>query len=82
MWADKLEADNIVVRRADLVSDDFTSYLEAHKMIDQAYVDQPAWIAKTVRAVARMGKFSSDRAVQQYCDEVWNVEPCPVKPRK
>lgn len=65
-----------------LVSDDFTSYLQAHKMIDQAYVDRPGWISKTITTVARMGKFSSDRAVQEYCDEIWEVIPSKVKPAK
>jgi starch phosphorylase len=73
----------------DLVSDDFLSYLEAHKMVDEAYIDQDSWIEKSstftlfifsssyitltflfplVLTSARMGFFSSDRAVAQYAE--------------
>ncbi|SGY79236.1 BQ5605_C008g05082 [Microbotryum silenes-dioicae] len=62
-----------------LVSDDFTSYLEAQRMVDESYVDRPAWVKKTILATSRMGKFSSDRAVLQYADEIWNVEPVKVE---
>ncbi|KAL8290047.1 hypothetical protein RQP46_002986 [Phenoliferia psychrophenolica] len=61
-----------------LVSDDFQSYLAAHKMIDEAYVDRPAWIKKTIHTVSKMGKFSSDRAVNEYCEQIWNVEGVKV----
>jgi glycogen phosphorylase len=88
--------------RTDLVSDDFISYLTAQKMVDEAYVDRPAWIEKTsestsslaalppsssliriaspVNTTARMGKFSSDRAVSQYAEEIWSVEPHKIPP--
>ncbi|KAK4704657.1 glycogen phosphorylase, partial [Phenoliferia sp. Uapishka_3] len=61
-----------------LVSDDFQSYLAAHKMIDESYVDRPGWCKKTIHTVSKMGKFSSDRAVAEYCDSIWSVEPVPL----
>ncbi|GAA6022141.1 hypothetical protein JCM10207_000776 [Rhodosporidiobolus poonsookiae] len=66
-----------------LVSDDFLSYLEAQKMVDQAYVDQASWVQKSILTTARMGRFSSDRCVLQYAEEIWNVEPILVpEPRR
>ncbi|KAM0788793.1 hypothetical protein ACM66B_002882 [Microbotryomycetes sp. NB124-2] len=62
-----------------LVSDDFGSYLAAQRMCDEAYVDRASWIEKTINTTARMGKFSSDRAVQQYCEEIWSIEPHKVQ---
>ncbi|GAA5933798.1 hypothetical protein JCM1841_002128 [Sporobolomyces salmonicolor] len=61
-----------------LVSDDFLSYLEAQKLIDEAYTDQSSWIEKSINTVAKMGRFSSDRAVMQYAEEIWNVEAIKV----
>ncbi|KAI5479794.1 starch phosphorylase, glycosyltransferase family 35 protein [Pseudohyphozyma bogoriensis] len=63
-----------------LVSDDFCSYLEAQKMVDQEYLDTPSWTKKSIHTVAHMGKFSSDRAILQYAEEIWNVEPLKVPP--
>jgi hypothetical protein len=44
------------------------SDLDALKMVDEAYVNRPAWIEKTILTTARMGKFSADRAVMQYAE--------------
>ncbi|GAA5993154.1 hypothetical protein JCM11641_005047 [Rhodosporidiobolus odoratus] len=61
-----------------LVSDDFLSYLAAQRMVDEAYVDQKSWVEKSILTTARMGVFSSDRAVMQYAEEIWNVEPLVI----
>ncbi|CAJ0851033.1 18174_t:CDS:10 [Entrophospora sp. SA101] len=58
-----------------LISDDFGSYLRSQQMIDEAYKDQDEWIKKSIFCTALMGKFSSDRAIQEYADSIWNVEP-------
>ncbi|KAK7748452.1 Non-essential glycogen phosphorylase [Diatrype stigma] len=62
-----------------LVSDDFQSYLDAHRLVDDAYRDQDAWVSRTIRSVARMGFFSSDRCINEYAEGIWNVEPMAVK---
>ncbi|GAA5925842.1 hypothetical protein JCM3775_005131 [Rhodotorula graminis] len=61
-----------------LLSDDFLSYLEAQKMVDAAFVDTSSWVEKCINTTACMGRFSSDRAVQQYAEEIWNVEPVDI----
>jgi len=61
-----------------LVSDDFGSYLDAQKLVDEAYKDQDSWAEKSISTVASMGFFSSDRAIQTYCDEIWNTEPLTI----
>ncbi|KAK4955549.1 Non-essential glycogen phosphorylase [Elasticomyces elasticus] len=60
-----------------LVSDDFKSYIDTQKLIDEAYKDQEAWLTKTITAVSRMGFFSSDRCIDEYAEMIWNVEPLP-----
>ncbi|KAJ2841304.1 Non-essential glycogen phosphorylase, partial [Coemansia erecta] len=61
-----------------LLSVDFPSYIEAHKAVEAAYRDRDSWITKSILSVARMSKFSSDRSIQEYAEEVWNIEPVPV----
>lgn len=76
-----MESDRIVFF-ADLVSDDFQSYLAAQKMVDEAFVDRDRWTRMSILAASKMGFFSSDRAVMQYADEIWNIEPIKVDGRK
>nr|CAG8593376.1 3640_t:CDS:10 [Entrophospora candida] len=61
-----------------LISDDFGSYLRSQQMIDEAYKDEDEWIKKSILCTALMGKFSSDRSIQEYADSIWNVEPVKV----
>ncbi|KAH7882736.1 glycogen phosphorylase [Phlebopus sp. FC_14] len=62
-----------------LITDDFDSYIEALRMVDEAYNDRVEWIKKSIRTTAKMGKFSSDRAVQDYAQEYWNIESTRVE---
>lgn len=72
---------NSIVEHGDyyLVSDDFKSYVDTQKLIDEAYGNQEEWLGKTITAVARMGFFSSDRCIDEYAEMIWNVEP--LKPQ-
>jgi starch phosphorylase len=40
-----------------------------------AYSDQERWISMSILIVARMGKFSSDRSIREYCDIIWKTKP-------
>jgi starch phosphorylase len=64
---------NSIVDHGDyyLVSDDFKSYIDTQKLIDEAYKNQEEWLTKTITVVARMGFFSSDRCIQEYAEDVW-----------
>jgi glycogen phosphorylase len=61
-----------------LVSDDFHSYIETHHLIDEAYRNQEEWLTKTITSVSRMGFFSSDRCINEYAEEIWNIEPLHI----
>lgn len=61
-----------------LLTDDFDSYIAALAMVDEAYQDKEEWIKKSIRTTAKMGKFSSDRAILEYAESFWNIEPVPV----
>jgi len=57
---------------------DYQSYIECQDRIDQAYLDQDHWTRMSILNAARMGGFSSDRAVKEYCDEIWYAKPVKV----
>jgi len=59
-----------------LLSHDFASYLDAHDRIDRCYRDQSEWTQKSILSTARMGKFSSDRSIREYAQQIWHIQPC------
>ncbi|WVN91095.1 uncharacterized protein L203_106342 [Cryptococcus depauperatus CBS 7841] len=62
-----------------LVSNDFGSFLSAEKLMDECYDnDKIEWTKKSITTAFNMSDFSSDRAVQDYADGIWSVEPCEV----
>jgi len=52
---------------------DFPSYVEAQKRVAGDFTEKSAWCRKAILNVAGMGKFSSDRTVREYADEIWKV---------
>jgi starch phosphorylase len=57
---------------------DYAAYLEAQAKVSQAFQDPHQWHQKSILNVARMGRFSSDRAVQEYCKKIWQVQPVKI----
>ncbi len=58
---------------------DFQSYLECQKQVDQVYRDTDKWGRMCVINIANSGKFSSDRAIREYADDIWRLKQCPVE---
>ncbi|GMQ59573.1 glycogen/starch/alpha-glucan phosphorylase [Vallitalea sediminicola] len=58
---------------------DFDSYKEAHNKIDLAYSNQRQWAKMAMLNTANSGKFSSDRTIEQYAKEIWNLEKTTVE---
>ncbi len=57
---------------------DYQSYVECQAMVSEAYRDETNWTRMAILNVARMGKFSSDRSIKDYCDHIWKVEPVKI----
>jgi glycogen phosphorylase len=57
---------------------DLTDYARAHRQLDQCYATPEVWSEKAVRNVACSGKFSSDRTIREYADEIWGLKTSPV----
>jgi glycogen phosphorylase len=64
-----------------MVLADLRSYIATQDRVDMTYRNRPEWIRKAVLNVARAGKFSSDRTIQDYASEIWHVDACQVTPQ-
>ena len=61
---------------------DFKSYAEAQKKVEAAYRDEKGWAKSAILNMACSGKFTSDRTIQQYVDEIWHLDKVVLKPAK
>lgn len=57
---------------------DYESYLTQQKEVERVYNEKFDWARRSILNVARMGWFSSDRAVREYCERIWHVTPVAV----
>ena len=62
-----------------MVLADYASYVRCQEGVSQAYGDEPRWTRMSILNTANTGKFSSDRSIREYADEIWKVRPVPVK---
>ena len=58
---------------------DFRSYAEAQQRVQEAYVDQDRWARMAMMNVANVGKFSSDRTIQEFVDDIWHLDKITVR---
>jgi glycogen phosphorylase len=62
-----------------LVLADYGAYLNCQERVSVVWQDAEAWTRMSILNTARSGKFSSDRAIVEYCDDIWNVERVTVR---
>jgi starch phosphorylase len=71
--------DELLDKDQYLLLADYQSYVDTQDKIGLAYLDQQHWTRMSILNVARMGKFSSDRSIREYCRDIWKVEPMKVE---
>jgi starch phosphorylase len=67
--------DNLLGDDPFLLLADYQSYIDAQEQVSALWGDQRAWTRRSILNSARMGKFSSDRSIRDYCKQVWQIEP-------
>ncbi len=58
---------------------DFRAYAEAQKQVEAAYRNEAGWAKSAILNVACCGKFTSDRTIQEYVDEIWHLDKVEIK---
>ena len=71
--------DNLIYDDPFLVLADYRSYVDCQARVGAAWRDPDTWSHMSILNAARSGKFSSDRAIAEYCDGIWNVPPMSVR---
>jgi len=71
--------DNLINDDPFLVLADYAAYIACQEQVNSAWQDVKNWTRMSILNTARSGKFSSDRAITEYCEEIWNIRPVSVK---
>ncbi|NET23840.1 MAG: glycogen/starch/alpha-glucan phosphorylase, partial [Okeania sp. SIO1H5] len=71
--------DSLLVDDPYMILADFGSYIDAQEKVAQAFLDPQKWTQMAILNVARMGKFSSDRTIAQYNEEIWGSQAVPIE---
>ena len=70
---------NLVDHDPFLVLADYADYIRCQGEVDRTWREPKTWARMSILNSARSGKFSSDRSIAEYCDEIWNVQPVTIK---
>jgi starch phosphorylase len=74
--------DNLLNADPFLVCADFRAYVDCQSRVDQASRDATHWSRMSILNVARCGHLSSDRAIREYSQDIWNISPLPLAPHR
>jgi starch phosphorylase len=71
--------DELIKTDRFMVLSDFWAYVKCQRDVSKAFTQKDQWAKMALRNIARCGKFSSDRTIKQYADEIWDAESVDVK---
>jgi starch phosphorylase len=70
--------DALLSRDEFMLLADYRSYVDCQQLVSSAYRDQEHWTRMSILNVARLGYFSSDRSIREYCQQIWKAVPVPI----
>jgi starch phosphorylase len=70
--------DNLLLYDPFFLLADYQAYVDCQNQVSALWADQAEWTRKSILNVARMGKFSADRSIDDYCERIWKVKPVHV----
>jgi starch phosphorylase len=71
--------DSLLNRDEYMLLADYQSYVDCQDLVSKSFRDKRSWTRMSILNVARMGKFSSDRSIRDYCNTIWKVKPLNKK---
>jgi len=71
--------DALIHKDPFFVFADAAAYFGCQQQVSRAFRDEEEWARMSILNTARMGWFSSDRSIREYCDDIWNLSPVPVQ---
>jgi len=71
--------DSLLHRDEYMLLADYQSYIDCQDRVDAAWRDRERWTRMSILNVARIGKFSSDRAIRDYCSDIWKTWPVKIE---
>ena len=71
--------DDLIWHDPFMLLADYQAYIDCQDLVNDLWRDKKAWTRTSILNVARMGKFSSDRSIRDYCEHVWNIRQVSVK---
>jgi starch phosphorylase len=73
--------ESLLTRDEYMLLADYQPYVDCQQRVSEAYRDQTQWTRMSILNTARVGRFSSDRSIREYCRDIWNVTPGAVTGR-
>ena len=67
--------DSLLARDDYMLLADYQAYIDCQQRVSDAYRDENSWTRMSILNSARVGRFSSDRSIRDYCRDIWNVSP-------
>ncbi len=71
--------DSLLNRDEYMLLADYQAYIDSQEKVAEAFRDPERWTRMSILNAARMGKFSSDRSIREYCERIWGVKPHTVR---
>ena len=71
--------DSLLYHDPYMLLADYQAYVDCQDRVSEAYKDVERWTRMSILNSARMGKFSSDRTIREYCKEIWDVQPVKIE---